>query len=82
MTDPASVSRFVIVANCFLSRSKQAIKIVNLQGQFIGIAKRDEILDLFDGYRDHVNIVVYCCDPKQGPLELKSADPEKIRQEA
>lgn len=75
-SDPA-ISRYVIVANIYLSRSKQSVKIIDLQGNFIGIANRNEILDLFTGHRDHVNIVVYRCS--QTPLEVKTAEPEKIQ---
>lgn len=55
----SQISRFVVVANIVLSKSMQTVKIINLDGRLLGIAKRDEILELLDGKIDHVNVVLY-----------------------
>jgi hypothetical protein len=72
-TQKTQESRYVIVANIFESKSRQTIKIIDLSGHLLGIALRDEILDLLAGYRDHVNVVLF-----RIPLEVKTADPDKI----
>jgi hypothetical protein len=55
----AQISRFIAVANFVLCKSKQTIKLIDLEGNLLGIAKRTEILDLLAGKRDHVNVVLY-----------------------
>ena len=72
-------SRYVVVANIYPSKSKKTIKILDLEGHLLGIALRDEIIQLLNGYLDHANIVIYRCDSPQTPLEGKAAEPEKIK---
>jgi hypothetical protein len=58
-------SRYVIVANIYLSKSKKTVKILDLEGRLLGIALRDEILDMLDGKLGHVNVVLYRIEEKQ-----------------
>jgi hypothetical protein len=57
----SQISRFLVIANIVPSKSKQTVKIIDINGRLLGIAKRDEILDLLDGKTDRVNVVVYRC---------------------
>jgi hypothetical protein len=52
-------SRFIIVANIYLSKKKKTVKILDLDGHLLGIALRDEILALLAGKISHVNVVIY-----------------------
>jgi hypothetical protein len=53
------LSRFVVVANIVPGKSKQTIKIIDLEGHLLGVARRDEILDLLAGKINHANVVLY-----------------------
>ena len=64
-------SRFVIVANIYLSKSKQTLKILDLNGHLCGIFRRNDILDLFTGKINHVNVVLYRCEETKQPTVEK-----------
>jgi hypothetical protein len=55
----ASESRYIIVANLYPSKSKKTLKILDLTGHLVGIALRYEIIELLDGKRNHVNVVLF-----------------------
>ena len=57
-------SRFKKVASIHLSRSQQTIKIVGLDGELLGLARCEEIIDLLNDDRATVDIVVYNKTPE------------------
>jgi len=59
VTTQTTESRFVIVANIYLSKKKQTLKILDLNGKLCGIFRRNDILDLLAGKLDHVNVVLF-----------------------
>lgn len=69
LTQKAQISRYVIAYNIYLSKSRQTIKIIDLEGHLLGIAICDEILDLLAGKISHVNVVRYRSNPPLNAFE-------------
>jgi hypothetical protein len=59
------ISRFVVVANIYLAKKKQTLKILDLEGHLCGIFRRNDILDLLAGKIDRVNIVLFRNEPNE-----------------
>ena len=59
-----------------LSRSQLTVKIYSDAHGFLGLAQKNELLKLFRGEVDHVDIVVF--DEGIEQATLKIADPDKI----
>ncbi len=74
-------NRFKNVGVIRLSRSQQTIKVYSDVHGYIGNALRNELLKLFCGEVDHVDIVMYEDRPTylNGSFSLKLADPEKLK---
>jgi hypothetical protein len=59
ITETVHLSRFIVVANIYLSKSKKTVRSLDLEGYLSGIARRDETLALLAGKIGHVNVVVF-----------------------
>jgi hypothetical protein len=67
-----------------LSRSQLTVKVYSDKYGFVGLAQKNEILKLFRGEIDHVDIVVFddtqgFSQPQTEQTTLKVADPENLK---
>lgn len=79
-------NKFRIAGVIRLSRSQLTVKVYSDKHGFIGLAQKNELLKLFRGETDYVDIVVFGTCPEQPQtqqqmLNIKPADPEKISME-
>jgi len=60
----AQHSRYKKIAIIRLSRSQQTIKIIGLDGELLGLARCEELIELLNDNLSHVDVVLYDSNPE------------------
>jgi hypothetical protein len=69
--------RFRINGRMFRSFSGVTLKVLDVNGKLVGIAKISDILDLINGKRHYVDLCLFDANPEQ-TVNMRLADPEKL----
>jgi hypothetical protein len=74
------VNHYRVNGKIFKSLSKITIKVIDDNGKLVGLARIVDLMDLLNGKRDFVDLVVFEDQPQTDPpkFSIKIADPEKL----